>query len=110
MPDKNVEARGNDKDERFEYKPFKFIPNVRRMRVEVNLMDPLFASHGIKKRVGKAKLVVDKLSNEHLNRYIRHQLRRLRFCDDKLYWVIASSLIKRSNVFLTLALNHVFPK
>jgi len=110
LPGSDKEVRGNNKDERLDYRPFKFIPNVKKMRVEISEEDELFKEHGIEKNKFKARLISEKYENEHLNRYARHQLNRLRKSSGKVYWVIATYLIKRSNVFFILGLNHVFPK
>lgn len=85
LPDNDVEARGNKKDERLVYAPYKFIPNVRKLRVEVSPEDQLFAKYDVKKRECKATLKIEKYENEHLNRYARHQLKRLKKADSKLY-------------------------
>lgn len=85
LPDNDIEARGNNKDERLDYRPFKFIPNVRRMRVEISEDDPLFKMHGVNRKLNKANLVTQKYENEHFNRYARHQLNRLSRSDSKLY-------------------------
>lgn len=52
--------------------------------------------------------------NEAMNRYAMHQILRLKKARDsgnqKLYWLIADSLMLRSRIFYMLALQHVFPK
>jgi len=73
-------------------------------------MDSLFQSYDINKRIEESKLIYTKYNNQSLNRYMEHQLRRMRRSNSKTYWRIAKHLMKRSNVFFIIALNHVFPK
>lgn len=51
-------------------KPFRLIPNVRDMRIEIQPYDRVFSKHGIRKRM-PVRLSFVKLDNEDLNRYIR---------------------------------------
>jgi len=85
LPVSDIKIGSNNKDERLDYKPFKFIPNVKKMRVELSEEDPLFAKYDINKKVEKAKLVYEKFENEHFNRYARHQLKRLNRANSKTY-------------------------
>lgn len=51
-----------------------------------------------------------KYENHRCNRYMEHQLIRMRKANAILYWTIAMNLIKRSNVFFIICLNKIFPK
>jgi len=108
-PEENVEDGGNNKDERLEFKPFRFLPNVRVFKVLISEYDSLYGEYGIKKRLTPANFRIERYENQHLNRYVRHQLKRMKYSDSRKYWVIANHLMKKSNIFLVLALNHVFP-
>lgn len=90
--------------------PWRLIPDVSNLTVEVGLPQPLFYHFGILKREG-TKLIMEPYKNRDLNRFAVHQVMRLRKYKDESpakYWRLAQSLMKRSNVFRTLAINHVF--
>jgi len=67
--------------------------------------------YGIDKKV-KPTLTIEPYKNDSMNRYVEHQVIRLSKAKNnpKLYWQIAKILMKRSNTFRVLAINHVFPK
>jgi len=90
--------------------PFKKIPNVRNFRVELNTWDKIFLRFGIKKRLSPT-FIYEKHVNDKLNKYMTHQLKRLRKHSNNplTFWRIGMHLVRRSNVFFVIALNHVFP-
>lgn len=98
---------GNDTNKSI-WGPFKRIPDVRKFKVELNGHDELFGKHGIKKR-NPPKFRFEKLGNSVLNRYMEHALSRMQNADEKTYWRIADHLVQRSNIYLIICLNHVFP-
>lgn len=52
-------------------------------------------------------------SNHRLNRYIKHQFTRMEnncISNPTLCWRIGMRLVRKSNIFFTMALNHVYPK
>jgi hypothetical protein len=55
------------------------------------------------------KLIYEPHRNNHFNRYLKHQLTRMRHASPMTYWRMAMHLMRRSNVFFVIALNHVFP-
>lgn len=61
------------------YKAVKFLPNVRKFRIEVSGLDKIFALFGIRKRL-KPKMKFIYHSNGHLNRYVSNQLDRMSAC------------------------------
>lgn len=94
------------------YKALKLLPNVKQFYVEVSDYDKLFAAHGIEKRLAP-KMKFKFHTNGSLNRYVLHQLDRMSDCaltDPKKFWRIGMRLVKKSNIFFVMALNHVFPK
>jgi hypothetical protein len=61
------------------YKAVKFLPNVRRFKIEISDYDTLFALYGIEKRLSpKMKFMYH--TNGSLNRYVKHQLNRMSTC------------------------------
>lgn len=103
----------DDRDNRHAgWKAINWIPNVRKFSVRVSGMDKLFAFFGIEKRM-KPELRFEPGKNKPLNRYIEHQFRRMDyFAKDKplVTWRIGMHMVRRSNIFYTMALNHVYPK
>ena len=94
------------------YKALKLLPNVRKFRIEVSDYDILFAMFGIQKRV-KPKMEFKFHTNGSLNRYVINQLDRMSACaktDPVKCWRIGMRLVRKSNIFFVMALNHVFPK
>lgn len=58
------------------YKAVKFLPNVRKFRIEISDYDTLFALYGVEKRL-KPKMKFEFHTNNSLNRYVRVQLDRM---------------------------------
>jgi hypothetical protein len=112
-PEKMNKSTNGDQDYRHNgYKAVKLLPNVRKFRIEVSQMDIIFALFGIEKRL-KPKMKFFYHTNKSLNRYVLHQLNRMtKSCKTNpiLCWRIGMRLVRRSNVFFVMALNHVFPK
>jgi len=61
-----------------EWSPWKPFPNVKDFKVELQPMDELFAKFGIVKRLDKASMVYTTYENKDINRYVLHQIRRLK--------------------------------
>lgn len=94
------------------YKAVKLLPNVRNFKVKISNYDIIFALHGIKKRL-PPKMEFTPHTNKSMNRYIVHQLDRMTKCavsNPVLCWRIGMRLVRKSNVFLVMAINHVFPR
>lgn len=89
--------------------PFRLLPNVRKFRVKINDWDKLFLKYGIKKRISPS-MKFEKYNNGKLNRYVRHQLMRMKHLDNTAYWRTALYLMRHSKVFFVLGLNHVKPR
>jgi hypothetical protein len=90
--------------------PWEFIPNVKSFNVTVNVADPLFKIFNIDKKL-KPELTLKEYQNQAINRYIEHQvirLKKLRDTKPKIYWWTAFTILKRSNSFRVLGINHVF--
>jgi hypothetical protein len=91
------------------YKP---LPNVRKFKVEVSNYDKIFAAFGIQKRLAP-KMKFEYHTNGSLNRYVDKQFERMSDCaktDPIKCWRIGMRLVRKSNIFFVMALNHVFPK
>lgn len=95
---------------RYDWTPFKRIPDVRDMKITLSGIDTLMLQFNIRKRVKEAKIEYSPYSNRSLNRFFEHQLRRLEKADSRKYWTIVNSLMSRSNVFWIICCNHVFPQ
>jgi len=94
------------------YKAIKLLPNVRKFKVEISGYDMLFAAFGIEKRLNP-KLKFEFHTNGSLNRYVLQQFNRMTACaktDPVKCWRIGMRLVRKSNIFFVMALNHVFPK
>lgn len=91
------------------FNPFQLLPNVKEFSIGESFVDPLFAKFGIKKNVRLKPMYVE-YSNKSANRYLEHQIRRLNKSRNKpdLYWRIGWQLLKKSNTYLVLGINHVF--
>lgn len=100
---------GNYAEERRIWGPFKRLPNVRNFEVELNDYDPLFAKYGIRKRIAP-NLKYEPHNNNKLNRYVYHQLKRLEHVNSLTFWRIAMHMVRSSDIFFVMALNHVFPR
>lgn len=98
---------GNESDNNI-WGPFRRIPDVRTFKVRLQGKDPIFRDHGIDKRL-PSKFEFVKYHNASMNRYMKHQLNRMQYADDRVFWRIANQLVKRSNVYLIMCLNHVIP-
>jgi hypothetical protein len=79
--------------------------------VEISGMDKLFAAFGVEKKLDPV-LKFEKHTNGKLNRFIRHQFQRIDKCastNPLKAWRIGMHLIRKSNIFFVMGLNHVFP-
>lgn len=89
--------------------PFKELPNIRSLKLETNVYDPLLARFGVQRKL-TPEMVFEVLSwrTKAANRYMR--IMHARLC--KLlrnghlngYWVLALLLMRRSRVLRALAL------
>jgi hypothetical protein len=103
-------SQTNDQDERQSvWGPFNPLPNVRKFEIELQDWDPVFQSHGIRKRL-PPKFKYQPHNNNRLNRYMKYYLTRMKTASPQRYWVLAERLIRRSSIFYVMALNHVFPR
>jgi len=91
--------------------PWVKIPNVSMFSLTLRELDPLFALFGIKKRYAPT-LHMQEYKSTRCNRYLEHQVLRLdrHRHNPRLYWAISLILMKRSNVFRVVAIQHVFRK
>jgi hypothetical protein len=67
------------------WSPWKPFPNVKDFKVELSMMDELFAKFGISKRLDKATMVYSHYKNRDLNRFVEHQIIRMKKSDDRVY-------------------------
>jgi len=110
LPEAMSDGGSNDQDKRRKmWLNFKPLPNVRKFDIIVSNWDKRFLKYDIYKREFKPTLVTTKYRLKGANRFMEHQIRRMRKCDTVTYWRIAMSLVGRSNIFLLMAINHVFP-
>jgi len=104
-PNKNTKG-----PEAVDWGPFKKLPNVRKFKVEISNYDEIFLKHGVKKRL-QPKFTFERYNNQKLNRYMEHQLKRMHNAKSStVYWRVALHLMRRSSVFLIMAISHVFPR
>lgn len=89
--------------------PFKLLPNVRHFSIRIRMLDKFWNLLGIRKRL-KPIIKIYPYKNRQMNRYLIHQLRRMHYKERKVFWRMADHLIKKSDVFLCIAINHVIPK
>jgi len=109
LPEQVCQNRGVNNPDKLLWGPFKKLPNVRNFRVLIQEYDPIFLNHGIMKRL-PADFQYENYTNRKFNKYMEHQLKRMSHATPQVYWAMANQLIKRSNVFLVMSLNHVYPK
>lgn len=65
--------------------PFRRIPNIRYFKISVGPNDPLFESHGLKKRLAPKKRFA-LYTNGNMNRYFEHEYSRLsKVSSDKVF-------------------------
>jgi len=66
------------------WSPWKPFPNVKDFKVELSVMDELFAKFGIVKRLDKATMHYTAYKNRDINRFVEHQIIRLNAADSDL--------------------------
>lgn len=107
----------------------KPLPNVSRFEIDLSKYDQVFKKYGLSKRLpyiitehtsykpsewsripGTIHIVPH--TNKRINKYLRHQSRRLNLYrnNTNLFWVVAISMIKRSDSFLISTLNKSLPQ
>jgi len=93
--------------------PWTQLPNVSAFTVKMGKIDQFFAFFGLKKRYN-TEIELIPHQNKQANRYAIHQIRRLTKArkqkNSRLYFGMADILMKRSNVFRIMAINHVLPQ
>lgn len=93
--------------------PWVGVPNIKYFQVDIGKLDVFFALFGIERK-HRTKVEFITYKNRSINRYIEHQIIRLGKARDngnsELYFHIADMIMKRSNSFRVLAINHVFPQ
>jgi hypothetical protein len=89
--------------------PIHLLPNVRSFKISLRTMDYLFNLFGIDRR-HKPIIRIERLSsrNEAMNRYVVYQFHRMNKLK-KRGWHVGELLIKKSQSFRIMALNHVIP-
>lgn len=107
-PDVMKKDLGNTREKKHNV---KLLPNARKFSIVISNWDKLFALCNIERREYKPNIDITPHTNGHLNRYIEHQIRRMRECRNPLtFWRIGMHLIRKSNIFFVISLNHVYPK
>lgn len=88
---------------------FRF-PNVKNFEIHLSSYVPELQSIGIDKRLSPT-LRMDPLHNRRMNRYLEHNIIRLRRLktDPVKYFALAQILMKNSNIFMAAAVSHVWP-
>ena len=87
------------------------IPNVRTFKVRMlSEYHPIFLEEGIKKREYKAEFDSEKYTNRSINRYLDHQLIRLRKSrtNPAKFWAISKYLLN-SPTFQVCNMTKIFP-
>jgi len=94
------------------WKVVKLLPNVKQFKVVISSFDTIFAAFGIERRLPPT-LEFKRHNNSRYNRYIKHQFRRMEaysISNPLVTWRVGMHLIRKSRVFFTMGINHVFPK
>lgn len=86
----------------------KSLPNAHEFKVIIQGDDLPLLKHGIRKSV-KSHLLIVKGENRRANRYLQHQLIRLRKLEGN-YWDIVRLLCVRSKVWYVAHLQRSFPR
>lgn len=61
------------------HKAYKLLPNVRSFKVLISNYDKIFAAFGLQKRL-KPKMKFEYHTNGSMNRYVKHQFKRMSEC------------------------------
>lgn len=86
LPEAMSDGGSNDQDKRRKmWLNFKPLPNVRRFDIIVSNWDKRFLKYDIYKREFKPTLVTTKYRLKGANRFMEHQIRRMRKCDTVTY-------------------------
>jgi len=92
--------------------PWKRIPAVSKVVVETKDYNTILESIGIRHKL-PATLIFERNPNHKLNRYIGHQIIRMRKAKEggkyELFWTIANACLRSSVSFRLSAINHVKP-
>jgi hypothetical protein len=93
------------------FNPFKPLPNTSKFKLGEGTLDMLFKKFGFKKTI-RSESIYEPYTNTASNRYMFHQIKRLNEArhNPRLYWRIGHHILRRSNNFLVIALNHCFPQ
>jgi hypothetical protein len=91
--------------------PWVSVPNVKKFSVEVGKLDVFFALFGIKRTHNTLAEFIP-YKNKQMKRYAEHQIIRMGKARDqgnhRVFFKIADTIMKRSNVFRVMCMNHVF--
>jgi hypothetical protein len=92
--------------------PWNRIPAVSKVEVSTKEYNTLLEGIGILHKL-PPKITFERNSNHKLNRYIGHQIIRMRKArenqNSRLFWVIAMACLKSSVSFRLSAINHIKP-
>lgn len=89
--------------------PFiKHVPNAKDFLIVIQGLDTELLKHDIEKSV-KSHVVVKTGKNKRANRYLEHQIMRLRR-RPKCFWKIIQLMVLRSKVWFVVHLNRVEPR
>lgn len=81
-----------------DWTPYKPFPNITRFRIVVSKLDEILLKAGINKRLDKAGFDFTYYRNRDLNRYVAHQLLRLKRADNSKYYEMQLRLMRRSRI------------
>lgn len=93
-----------------EVQPYKPLPNVSKFKIKwLSNYHPIFLAKGILKREKSPQFEIEIHTNKNINRYINHQLNRLRKHREnpQVFWIIAKYLLN-SYTFQVACFHHVF--
>lgn len=92
--------------------PWNRIPSVSKVEVETKDYNALLEEIGILHKL-PAKIKFERTPNHKLNRYIGHQIIRMRKVlkkgNHRLFWTISMACIRSSVSFRLSAINHIKP-
>lgn len=103
-------TKDSPKEPKFEWAPFRSIPNVRRFEVRPGRDNKLLRYFGINVKQ-EPEIYFSYYKNRALIRYAQHMITRLRSTKShRLYWITAKVILTRSEVFGIMAMAKSFPR
>jgi len=93
--------------------PYKPLPNVETFSIKfLHPHDPVLLKHGIQRRTQEAEKETTPYRNKAMNRYVKTMfiLLNKNRSNPIVFWNIARKLMRYSNSYRCMCLNHVYPQ